>query len=97
MLVAPNTGEKMFDFKPSTRPDRCELCRHAITESRVQPLSPGAVMNYEDYFRQGAYTQTHEVLVCKRMPPIPNERGVGVSPEVISGDWCGEFDTKVNP
>lgn len=75
----------MFSMpEKSTRPDRCELCRHSICMSVGNPHQPGA------YDTQ--WSSTVERRVCKRFPPTAAaDGGFGVSPYVGDGNWCGEF------
>lgn len=67
------------------RPDRCEVCKFSIRETRYA---------YSNSFAQCKSPDTIEVYVCKRVPPTPNERGYGVSPVVSASDYCGEFVAK---
>lgn len=85
----------MFSVSRSARPDRCELCKWAVQESRWMAPPPGSVVPWNPGQPYGASAQglmQADVLVCKRMPPTPNERGDGVSPIVGKGNYCGEFE-----
>ncbi|CAE6713104.1 hypothetical protein R75461_01152 [Paraburkholderia nemoris] len=84
----------MFSTLGNERPNRCEKCRHAVTEKRAQPDYPRC--NSDAYTPGGSYPQPYiqvDVLVCKRMPPTPNKDGNGMSPVVLKGDYCGEFES----
>lgn len=70
------------------RPDRCELCRFGRIEHRYLPLPYGTLPGY------GYIPQGNDEIVCKRMPPVANADGRGVSPVVQKGDYCGEFKEK---
>lgn len=85
----------MFYITESTRPNRCELCRWAVKESRYVPVSHRSVADFSNPWVHGFNnTEQCDVLVCKRMPPTPNEQGDGVSPVVGKGNYCGEFESK---
>ncbi len=80
----------MMFGKFEARPDRCEVCKFSVRETRYacsNSMVPPAYGGCRPH-------DTIEVWVCKRMPPTPNERGDGVSPVVREGDYCGEFMAK---
>lgn len=72
------------------RPDRCELCRFGYIEHRYLPPPFGSHAAYDSHHPY----QMADVIVCKRMPPVANSDGRGVSPVVSKGDYCGEFKEK---
>jgi hypothetical protein len=79
----------MIKFLGLTRPDRCELCRFTVTEARAHAPALGSIT--DNPYR---VPNMYNVLVCKRMPPIANADGNGVSPVVHKSDYCGEFKVR---
>jgi hypothetical protein len=78
----------MFAISIPVRPDRCECCRFGHAEKRY--VAPPMHSLPSHSYLQGMT----DVIVCKRMPPVANADGNGVSPVVQKGDYCGEFDVK---
>jgi hypothetical protein len=79
----------MFSISIPMRSDRCELCRFTVTEARARAPAWGTIPA-NSYHAPDMYN----VLICKRMPPVANKDGVGISPEVNKGNYCGEFKEK---
>lgn len=73
-----------FQIDMEMRLDRCELCSFAEPESRYMNL-PRPLGSMES-----GLTRV-EILICKRMPPTPDDQGYGVWPIVSRGCHCGEF------
>ena len=68
----------MISFTQPSRPDRCELCRWSGTETRYLPPPPGSIRTWSpgSSYAYPSPTEPTSVLVCKRMPPSPNEDGM---------------------
>lgn len=85
----------MFAITKSERPDRCELCKHAVTVTVSVDRGFFPMTGPGEYSTSWADRYaTEERRQCKRFPPTPNEHGWGASPYVRDGGYCGEFTAK---